>query len=562
MTSTWLDRNWDRGRPCEGSKDKANFSGSGGRMICDMSVRRGEPGSGPDKPRSPQRALALVPQRSRAYVVRDRHARDAAIHPDRALAHPGAGGSRGYPRSGRGCRRTRSLRRDGHRSRAASARRPAHRGRSSTSATDGTCIGTVGGGAVERAVLESLVTTAKDPNAKHEVRTFKLGAELGMCCGGRLVVLGRAARGPRPFCSSSARVTSPPPSRCCSPSSASRSPSLDAQRRLGRRRPHRGTRRPLRRRRVRRGRASTSIRAAFCLVMTHDHALDQRAIERALKRGFAYVGGGAAAAAPAERTRQRLEAKGFTETDRAARPHADRRRHRRTHPRRDRRRHRRRAGSPGAANAEAGRGRARRVETRSCLEKAAASASVRRWPRSPSFELVVNGRTAVCRRRSVEHHPSPVAARHRQDRHQGRLRRGRSRRVHGGAARRRRPRGAHISRGQRVHHAAADGGGPRDRHRRRRRRARTGSIQCSRRWSSATASQCGYCTPGFVLSMFEAYYRSDLTDAKRRRTRARSAISSTATLRRCTGYRPIRDAMLDALAREEEGALCAFAARR
>ena len=53
-----------------------------------------------------------------------------------------------------------------------------------------------------------------------------------------------------------------------------------------------------------------------CLVMTHDHALDQRAIEWALKRGFAYVGG-VGSRAKAERTRQRLEAKGFSDEDRA-----------------------------------------------------------------------------------------------------------------------------------------------------------------------------------------------------------------------------------------------------
>jgi xanthine dehydrogenase accessory factor len=53
-----------------------------------------------------------------------------------------------------------------------------------------------------------------------------------------------------------------------------------------------------------------------CLVMTHDHALDQRAIEWALRKRFAYVGG-VGSRAKAERTRQRLEAKGFSDVDRA-----------------------------------------------------------------------------------------------------------------------------------------------------------------------------------------------------------------------------------------------------
>jgi xanthine dehydrogenase accessory factor len=52
------------------------------------------------------------------------------------------------------------------------------------------------------------------------------------------------------------------------------------------------------------------------LVMTHDHALDQDVIEWALKRGFAYVGG-VGSRAKAQRTRDRLEAKGYPEEDRA-----------------------------------------------------------------------------------------------------------------------------------------------------------------------------------------------------------------------------------------------------
>jgi xanthine dehydrogenase accessory factor len=49
--------------------------------------------------------------------------------------------------------------------------------------------------------------------------------------------------------------------------------------------------------------------------MTHDHALDQQAIEWALRRGFAFVGG-IGSRAKAKRTRDRLEAKGFAEADR------------------------------------------------------------------------------------------------------------------------------------------------------------------------------------------------------------------------------------------------------
>ena len=53
-------------------------------------------------------------------------------------------------------------------------------------------------------------------------------------------------------------------------------------------------------------------------------------------------------------------------------------------------------------------------------------------------------------------------------------------------------------------------------------------------------SQCGYCTPGFICSMAEAHDRQ-LTD--------REAIADqlSGNLCRCTGYRPIREAMLQSL---------------
>ncbi len=49
-------------------------------------------------------------------------------------------------------------------------------------------------------------------------------------------------------------------------------------------------------------------------------------------------------------------------------------------------------------------------------------------------------------------------------------------------------------------------------------------------------SQCGYCTPGFVMAMFEGYYRGNLDEAQ-------ITEQLHGNLCRCTGYRPIRDAM-------------------
>lgn len=59
-------------------------------------------------------------------------------------------------------------------------------------------------------------------------------------------------------------------------------------------------------------------------------------------------------------------------------------------------------------------------------------------------------------------------------------------------------------------------------------------------------SQCGYCTPGFVASMFEGYYRKNLDKP----WQINDQLSGN--LCRCTGYRPIRDAFLDACSHRSE----------
>ena len=55
--------------------------------------------------------------------------------------------------------------------------------------------------------------------------------------------------------------------------------------------------------------------------------------------------------------------------------------------------------------------------------------------------------------------------------------------------------------------------------------------------AAAGASQCGYCTPGFVMSLFAEQYRPG-------RTGPCDIHALTGNLCRCTGYRPIRDAAL------------------
>ncbi len=55
-------------------------------------------------------------------------------------------------------------------------------------------------------------------------------------------------------------------------------------------------------------------------------------------------------------------------------------------------------------------------------------------------------------------------------------------------------------------------------------------------------SQCGYCTPGFVMSLFEATYRPDLK-GDGPGCAARRDDQLCGNLCRCTGYRPIRHAL-------------------
>jgi xanthine dehydrogenase molybdopterin binding subunit/xanthine dehydrogenase small subunit len=53
-------------------------------------------------------------------------------------------------------------------------------------------------------------------------------------------------------------------------------------------------------------------------------------------------------------------------------------------------------------------------------------------------------------------------------------------------------------------------------------------------------SQCGYCTPGFVMSLFEGYYRGDILKPDQLDDQL------CGNLCRCTGYRPIREAAIEA----------------
>jgi xanthine dehydrogenase accessory factor len=182
-------------------------------------------------------------------------------------------------------------------------------------------VGTVGGGAVERAVLASMAAALVAPSPAPRVETFRLGPSLGMCCGGQVEILveplvppvsvfvvgaGHIGTHLAPLLASLGfRVTL----------ADGRDAAADPARLVGLpagaavRLVHADHDEPA----VLEGFAGARAGAAV-LVMTHDHGLDQDAIEWAVRAGFGFVGG-VGSRAKAVKTRDRLEAKGFAAAD-------------------------------------------------------------------------------------------------------------------------------------------------------------------------------------------------------------------------------------------------------
>jgi xanthine dehydrogenase accessory factor len=200
---------------------------------------------------------------------------------------------------------------------------------------DGTAVGTIGGGAVERVVLAAMAVALADPASLPRVETFRLGPALGMCCGGAVDLLIEPLRPPAQvlvvgaghvgvalgplLASLGFRVT------LCDAreeaADASRLPREAGPAANGSGEPA-GVRAPAGVRLVHaehddpevlRGFAERLDEAAL-VVMTHDHQVDQAAIEWALGKGFGFVGG-VGSRAKAARTRARLSAKGLAERD-------------------------------------------------------------------------------------------------------------------------------------------------------------------------------------------------------------------------------------------------------
>lgn len=176
------------------------------------------------------------------------------------------------------------------------------------------CFGTVGGGAVEAAVLRSLEEAfegAERGETRARVETFRLGAGLGMCCGGSVDVLieAMAAQWPVGVVGAGHVAGALVPLLVGLGFAVTVVDSREAYAARGRFPGARvlwGDPAEL---------AEAVPRRGAVLAMTHDHQRDQDAVEWALREGYAYVGA-VGSRAKAARTAARLEARGFSEADR------------------------------------------------------------------------------------------------------------------------------------------------------------------------------------------------------------------------------------------------------
>jgi xanthine dehydrogenase accessory factor len=181
-----------------------------------------------------------------------------------------------------------------------------------------TAIGTIGGGAVERVALTTMREVLVDPERGPKVETFRLGPSLGMCCGGSVDILieplvpeahallvgaGHVGIFLAPLLASLGFLVT-----VCDSREDAASPA-----RLPAGRPVRLLHAEADDPEVLQG-FPTDLKRCAALVMTHDHQMDQAAIEWAILRGFGFVGG-VGSRAKATRTRQRLEAKSLPAAD-------------------------------------------------------------------------------------------------------------------------------------------------------------------------------------------------------------------------------------------------------
>lgn len=180
-------------------------------------------------------------------------------------------------------------------------------------------VGTVGGGAVELAVMRELARVLDARDAAAKVHTFRLGPSLGMCCGGAADVLVEAFAVARQVLVIGAGHVGLETARVLRGlafdvalvdrrEGAVEGPRVDAARSLGVRLVSADHDEPDVATLVARPPSSALV------VATHDHQLDQAAIEWGLRAGFGFVGG-VGSRRKALRTRERILARGLPAAD-------------------------------------------------------------------------------------------------------------------------------------------------------------------------------------------------------------------------------------------------------
>lgn len=171
---------------------------------------------------------------------------------------------------------------------------------------DQRAAGTVGGGALERQVLSAM----RDAKGAPRMVSLRLGAALGMCCGGSVDVMIEPLAAARHVgivgAGHVATAVAPLLHRLgfAVTVADAREAWADASR-LSDVKVVCGEYSEL---------GASVGRSGAVIVMSHDHQVDQSAIEWALRERYAFVGG-IGSRAKALRTRARLEAKGFARDD-------------------------------------------------------------------------------------------------------------------------------------------------------------------------------------------------------------------------------------------------------
>lgn len=178
--------------------------------------------------------------------------------------------------------------------------------------SSGASAGTIGGGALERAVLKRLVALGSEgTGARFRIESYKLGQSFGMCCGGGVDILYESLRTSAPVLIVGAGHVSQATAPLLAASGFAVTVVDERDEWIER---FVETPRLLARAGDFRSIGRTLARSAYVLTMTHDHTLDQDVVEWAVREGFAFVGG-VGSRAKAIRAGERLAAKGFGAED-------------------------------------------------------------------------------------------------------------------------------------------------------------------------------------------------------------------------------------------------------